>query len=157
MKMRLCSILLCVASLSFAGQTKTYKYGSTTIIAMQDRENFMPNKIFHGAPVDEITAAVPEGIEAVKSGCDEKQIAKQRTRLMKRFMKALGSFCKKANGRHLWTAKEQMDNLLGDVRSGQIKLDIVSRGVLDDNSIGLAQLEFKDKSEMDVSHATSIS
>ena len=61
MKMRLCSILLCVASLSFAGQTKTYKYGSTTIIAMQDRENFMPNKIFHGAPVDEITAAVPEG------------------------------------------------------------------------------------------------
>ena len=61
MKMHLCSILLCVAGLSFAGQTKTYKYEGMTIIAMQDRENFMPNKIFHGAPVDEITAAVPEG------------------------------------------------------------------------------------------------
>ena len=61
MKMHLCSILLCVAGLSFAGQTKTYKYDNMTIIAMQDRENFMPNKIFHGAPVDEITAAVPEG------------------------------------------------------------------------------------------------
>ena len=59
--MHLCSILLCVAGLSFAGQTKTYKYDNMTIIAMQDRENFMPNKIFHGAPVDEITAAVPEG------------------------------------------------------------------------------------------------
>ncbi len=61
MNMRLCSILLCVAGLSFAGQTKTYKYDNMTIIAMQDRENFMPNKIFHGAPVEEINEAVPSG------------------------------------------------------------------------------------------------
>jgi glyoxylase-like metal-dependent hydrolase (beta-lactamase superfamily II) len=61
MNMRLCSILLCVAGLSFAGQTKTFNYDGMVIIALQDRANSMPNKIFHGAPEDEINAAVPEG------------------------------------------------------------------------------------------------
>ena len=61
MNIRLCSILLCVASLSFAGQTKTFKYDGLEITVLQDKANFMPNKIFHGAPVEEINEAVPEG------------------------------------------------------------------------------------------------
>ena len=61
MNMRLCSILLCVASLSFAGQTMTFKYDGLEITVLQDKETFMPNKIFHGAPVEEINEAVPEG------------------------------------------------------------------------------------------------
>ena len=61
MNMRLCSVLLCVAGLSFAGQTKTFKIDGMEIIAMQDRENFMPNKIFHGAPPEEIQETVPSG------------------------------------------------------------------------------------------------
>lgn len=98
--------------------------------------------------VDEQFADMVSEFEAFKkSGRNEKQIEKQRVKLIKRFVKAIGAFCKKADGRHLWTAKEQMDNLLDDVRSGQIKLDIVSRGILDDSSIAMAQLEFKDKSE----------
>ena len=61
MNMRLCSVLLCVAGLSFAGQTKTFKIDGMEIIAMQDRETSMPNKIFHGAPPEEINEAVTSG------------------------------------------------------------------------------------------------
>lgn len=61
MNMRLCSILLCVASMSFAGKTMTFKYDGMEITVLQDKANFMPNKIFHGAPVEEINEAVPEG------------------------------------------------------------------------------------------------
>ena len=61
MNMRLCSVLLCVASLSFAQQTKTFKIDGLEIIVLQDTESVMPNKIFHGAPPEEINEAVPSG------------------------------------------------------------------------------------------------
>ena len=96
---------------------------------------------------EEFTEMVSE-FETIKAKLNDKQVAKQRAKIMKRFVKAIGAFCKKANGRHLWAAKELMCNLLGDVHSGQLKLDIVSRNVIDDSSLTAAQLEFKDRSEI---------
>ena len=61
MKVQLCMALLCAAGLSFAQRTATFKVGNMEIIAMQDKEHGMPNKLFQGAPPEEIKAAVPSG------------------------------------------------------------------------------------------------
>ena len=50
-----------MASLSFAGKTASFKIGDAEIIVLQDKEHTMPNKLFLGAPPDEIEAAVPSG------------------------------------------------------------------------------------------------
>lgn len=101
--------------------------------------------------VDEEFKDMVSEFATIKAKLNDKQVAKQRAKIMKRFVKAIGAFCKKANGRHLWAAKELTCNLLGDVHSGQLKLDIVSRNVIDDSGLTAAQLEFKDRSEIEES------
>ena len=61
MRMSLCCVLLCMAGLSFGRQIKSFKVEDMEIIALQDRENYMPNKIFLGALPEEINKAVPSG------------------------------------------------------------------------------------------------
>lgn len=61
MKVQLCMALLCAAGLSVAQRTATFKVGNMEIIAMQDKDHGMPNKLFQGAPPEEIEEAVPSG------------------------------------------------------------------------------------------------
>lgn len=61
MKIRMCLAFLCAAGISFAGKTASIKIGDAEIIALQDREHDMPNKLFNGAPPEDIKAAVPSG------------------------------------------------------------------------------------------------
>lgn len=82
----------------------------------------------------------------IKPKLGDKQVKKQRAKLKKRFEKAMGALCKKTDGSHIWAVREQVANLISDLRSGKIKLDIVSCGLLEDGDIQVPQLQHKDES-----------
>ena len=61
MRMHLCFAFLCVASVSFAGQTASFKIGDMEVFVLQDKETSMPNTLFQGASQEKINSAVPDG------------------------------------------------------------------------------------------------
>ena len=85
--------------------------------------------------------------ELAKPSLNEKQLAKERQKLQRRFEKAIGALCKKADRNHLWAVREQVFNLLSDVQTGRIQLEIVSHGVLESSCVSNAQLKCKDSGE----------
>lgn len=80
----------------------------------------------------EFEAMVTEFLEN-KPKLNEKQLAKERAKLIKRFKKATHKFIKLANGNHIWTAQANMGYMLKDVETQTLKLTVFNPEVLENS------------------------
>lgn len=67
----------------------------------------------------------------VKPSLNEKQMEKERAKLIKRFKKATAKFIKLGNANHIWAAQANMGYVLNDVKQQTLKLQLFANGVLD--------------------------
>lgn len=84
-------------------------------------------------------AEMVEEFKRMKPILNEKQIEKERAKLIKRFKRATSRFIKLGNSKHIWTAQANIGYVLNDVNQATLKLGLFSDGVLD--SIGVSDLK----------------